>query len=359
MAYEWSRGLALLLGATDVGASSSTPNLDANFVFETSGDVWWVRFSAPVGQSAATITVYVYVTGVTGTPDFQLEVRSGYSGTGDVDRPATGGSNLATSPSTLTLGAGDIQTWVALTATVSLTEGNGYYVIVKNTHNTPASNHATFALRSLLDTYASTGLYPVTGYSLDGFATDPTTSPNSGVVVVKFADGTLLGNPYVSSSNHANNANDRGNRITLNADVVVSGIVRGTSSAALSASTIYTTAGVSVVSAAGDAFAKQGSAGSYRFAPTKLSGGTTYDFVHKFASSTTACTVLSMGEVEADVPADVLACRPWSIAFVDGATPGSYTVDTSKLVALMALIVDDFPAGPIGRSLIAGRGSPY
>ena len=353
MAFELSRSLAWWLGPYRAGAATDSANIDTAFVFETSGDAFFVRFNSPVSQSSGTLTIYLYIpTGaanVTGTPTYQMHVRNAYSGSGDADRPATGGSSISSSPSTLTLGDADEGTWVSMSCTVSLTLGHGYYVLVTNTHCTPASNYAVFRYRGAFEGFsAHASIHMNGGFTTDGFATDPTVLTAAGAmptVVLKFDDGSLIGNPYVvSDGSHANNSNDRGNRFTTTEDVVVSGMSRPPATSAFQAATIYTAGGASVVSAAGDAHAEAGSNGMYRFAPTTLTGGTAYDCVIDFASNSASGTIYSMGQAEGSVPADVKSCRPWSIAYVDGATPGSYTVDTSKLLLNVCVLVDDAPA---------------
>ena len=361
MAYEFSRTLALVLAPMDSGTAADSPAIDSAFVFETSGDCFCARLVAPVSQSAATITLYVYAVTTTGTPDFQLEVRNGYSGSGDVDRPETGGADLASSPSTLSLSNADDGTWVSLTATVSLTVGLTYWLIVKNTHATPASNHTLFRYNGTIDAWGGTSVAGntggrsglVAGYNTNASnfgGADATLSGGVGSVVVKFNDGTLLGQPYVGTdSAHASNTNSRGNRFTMSHNMVISGM-KGTITSALSGGAVYAASGgATLASSAGDGGVEAGTVGGlYRFAPATAASGTAYDYVSTFASASTVGTILTMGEIEANVPADVLACRPFSAAYVDGATPGSFTADTSKILLSFGPLVDDFPAASGG-----------
>jgi hypothetical protein len=355
MGFEFSRSLALVIGPNDTGSLSACPAIDSAFVHNTSGDAFFALITPPVTQSG-TLTVYVYVTAVTGTPDFQLEVRDSDTGSGDIDRPLTSGSNLATSPSTLSLTAADANKWKSLTCSVNMTRSAAYFVILKNTHATPASNYATFAYRGALDGW---GNFPggsahlasgCPGYTLNGFTSDPTMNPAStmGPLVMKFSDGSLIGMPYVSSAAHASNANSRGNRFTFTEDVVVSGIIStmGTSGV-ITGGAIYDTSGTLIASAVADTYMKQRSLLT-RFAPVTLVGGTAYDVVNTVSSATGLGTFYTMGEAEGSLPADVIACRAASIAAVTG-TPGSMTVDTSRVMTI-GLIVDDMPA-------IAGGGS--
>lgn len=350
MAFEQSTFPgALLFQISDSGVATSSPDLNSAFVFKTSGAVWLARFVSPVGQSSATLTLYAYVTSVTGSPTFELQVRDEATGSEDAQRPSAAGSNLATSPSSLSLTSADNNTWVVFTCTVSLTAGQTYFFIVENTHGTPGSNHAKIQYRGSIDTFGvplnTIGLMQ-TGYSADGFATDPTYSNASmGCFVVKFADGSLIGNPYVSTTAHASNANNRGVRVKFSEDVVVSGLVgEFPSSGSATGSRIDTAAGSNIVTHTFGRFEKANYLGRIsRFAPVTLAGGVSHDIVITYSSVNGAGPFYTMGEAEGSVPADVLACRPQGLASVDGATPGSYTVDNSQIMRF-GLIIDDNPA---------------
>lgn len=353
MAYEYSRLFgSLWLGPRSAGTAGNTVAIDSAFLFETSGDAFFAQFVSPITQSSATLTFYAYVMAVTGTPDFQLHVRKAAQGSGDVDRPETAGSSISSSPSTLTLGAGDVGTWVSLTCTVSLTAGETYFAIIGNTHATPASNHATFRYRSTMGAFGAAGYdlwneACLAGYTSSGFTTDPTvTSVGPGTFVLKFSDGTLLGFPYVDSAGHANNTDDRGIRFTPTEDVVISGLGFGYLLGAVTEDlSIYTSAGAVVLDVPIDTspMYSVGSNHSFlRFAPITLSGGTSYDIVERSTTSRGSGTLYTMGEIEANVPADVLACRP-PFSFVGGATAGSYTADTSTIFRV-GLLVDNLPA---------------
>lgn len=346
MSYEHSRSFSTWLNVgVDVGSASSTPNIDTAFVAGTSGDAFFVRLFMPEALSAGTVTLYAYVPTVTGTPDFQLAI---YATSGaDLDR-IDAASNLASSPSTLSLSTADNGTWVALTCTATLSANVNYFLVVENKSGVPGSNYAVFQYRSALDGWgpilASQVAAFVTGYTLDGFSTDPTVNSTLGLAVVKLGSGIPIGLSYVASEAHASNANDRGTRVKFTEDVVVSGVgpVPAANSGAQDGLEINTAAGANVVSVTTNAVNE--SRQIVRFAPTTLSGGTSYDIVSTFASASTIGAIYNMGEIEANVPADVLACKPaWIEGYVDGATPGSYTLDTSKICAL-GLLVDDFPA---------------
>ena len=354
MAFTYSRASSFsLLGAVDTGTVTSSATLDTAFVFETSGDAFCARFVAPVSQSSATLTFYAFITAVTGSPTFQIEVREGFDGSGDVDRPRTAGSNIGTSSSTVS--APSVNTWCTWTITCSLTRGDTYWVLIKNTHGTPASNHATFQIRGALDSGSAPGAtvayLGIAGSTIDGFATDPVINTNGpGTWVIKFGDGSLLGFPFVTSTAHTSNANNRGNRFVFNTDVTISGIVTQILSALLSGVAIAQ-GGTVLVSETGDAStANAAGKGVFRFAPTTLTGGVAYDIYFTFSGSATSGPFYGMGQAEGSVPTDVKACMPgYFVGAIDSATT-TFTPDTST-IQLMLLILDDFPAPPTGAEI--------
>ncbi|MDH5244847.1 MAG: hypothetical protein OEW98_00235 [Betaproteobacteria bacterium] len=354
MAFNYSRGmLGLVVGSQDGGSVTSSPNIDSAFTFESSGDVYAIKFVSPVAQTSETLTVYAFVTAVTGTPSFSLEVRKGYQGTGDSDRPETGGANLASGASTVS--SPSATTWVTFTCTVTLTLGDVFWILIKNTHATPASNHATFCTRGSLDSttqmlFVNAYIFQA-GYSLDGFTTDPTMNNNAmAPVVLKFGDGSLMGCPWVGSTNHASNANNRGVRVQFSEDVVVSGLLTNIVNAAYSTGLAIYQNGSTVLTEGGDYAIIANNNPQFRFAPTTLSGGVAYDVVLTFSNNATQGVFYHMGQAEGSVPADVKACLPsYLIGSVDSAT-SSFTPDTSQTM-FVALLVDDNPAIAGGVSL--------
>lgn len=341
-------GFASVIGPLDDGTPTNSANMDTALVVGTGGDAWFVRTQALRGQSSATLTLYAYCSAVTGSPTFEMEVYT-TSGT-DAQRPATGGG-ISSSPNSVTPTA---SRWATFTCTVSMTQDTQYFILIKNTHADPANNHAAFRYRGALDSWfpvtvvGSQGAINTTGFTTDGFTTDPTVSSGAGggpAFVLKYSDGTLQGNPYVTDdSAHANNQNDRGNRFTFTEDISVCGILSGAAgTVAVDELRVYTAAGASVINIATTVPGETNS-GSGFTNPVTLTGGVAYDVVAGFAANSATGVIYTMGEAEADLPADVLACRPWSCAYVDGATPGSYTADPTKIVQGYGLFIDDFPA---------------
>jgi len=357
MAYELSVvPMAALQGAFKTQTITGIA-LDSAFIYETSGDAWYIRFDAPVGQTTDTLLCYVYCSAITGLPtDVRLALYNGPTAGNDPDRPENAGSPLGTSGAVDLSGAGS--TWVTFTITgVSLTQGECYYLILDNRTATPGSNYPTILYKGRFwaggdmahDLFRS-------GYSANGFSGDPTIG-TAAIGVVKFADGTLLGSPYASVGSHANNQNDRGVRVQFSEDVVVSGAAWGqTATYFVNFEINAAVGGANLVTKVLNVFDGQQFAGC-RFAPATLLGGVAYDCVLTLDSSrTTVPNMFAMGEAEGSLPADVLSCRPQGWAHVTGATPGSYSVDTSKWMRL-SLVIDDNPAiagGGGSRSVLLG-----
>jgi hypothetical protein len=314
-------------------------------VYDTSGDAMMCQFMAPEAQTSDTLTVYVFCDAVTGSPtDVRAAVYNANT-SGDPDRPELGGSPLETT------GAVDFSSaagsWVVFTfSSLSLVEGNTYFLVVDNRTGTPASNYPVIVYRPGLDTPAGLTTLPRmfgTGFTANGFTSDPTRSNALGSCVVKLSSGALIGNPYVDNVVNSPwaTSNDRGNRFTPSEDMVVSGAVIGANNSSAANFEISKADGTNVITQVMPWVSRQQSRGVVRFAPLTLIGGTTYDFVITYDPSNAFGQGYYMGE--ASPPADVLACRGPGVAMVYGNTPGSYTVDEKRAFA-MGLLVDDFPA---------------
>jgi len=349
MAYNWSRVPGVWNVAISNVGTLTTFDLDSAFVHGTSGDAWLCRFISPVSQTDAALNLYVWVNAVTGSPtDVRLGVYRGAQAGQDPQRPETAGgsSPLAESAATdLSAMAGH---WATFTiASVSLTRGFTYFLILDNRTTTPASHFPAIAVRGKWN--GASGAegcgFEMVGSSTNGITTDPTLLVYPGPAVIAFGDGTLLGNPYVGDVTHASNANDRGIRYRFAEDVLVSGFaLNGVSAAAATAELNATVGGANVATQALDLSAANGVAMASRWTPTTLTAGISYDAVMTFSGNTSSGGIINMGE--AAPPTDVQACRPQgALGYVDGATPGSYTFDPLSLM-LGVLVVDDVPVSP-------------
>lgn len=341
MAYEWSRflGGGFRVGTRDT-TTKQTISIDSAFVFETSGDAWFVRFVSPVSQTTASLTLYVFCDSETGSPtDVRVAAYNGPAVADDADNPESGGSELGVSGAVDFNGTGG--TWVAMTiASVTLVEEQSYYLVVDNRTGTPASNYPTLVTRGFLRLLPYS--YFGGGFTTDGFLGAAPSIVNGLSAVIAFGDGSLLGNPYPTSNSEGSSSDDIGNRFLFDEDVIVSGEVLGTAADQWRIFEINAASGgANQITATRDRNARMKASGT-RFAPTTLTGGTSYDcvIVKNTAHNT---TVAYMGEISGNLPADVLACRMNGAGLVSGTTPGSYTLDNTKFLP-MELYLDTNPA---------------
>jgi hypothetical protein len=317
-------------------------------VHYTSGDVLGCRFVAPVSQSSAALTVYAYCTAVTGSPtDVRCVLRNGATGAEDADRPEQTDTALATSSAVDCSSAA--ASWVTFSLTASLTAGQTYWLLLDNRTGTPASHYPTFQTRSLLG-HSVLGHARICcgGYSTAGMSSDPTLENFPPAMVVKFSDGSLMGGPYVVVTTHSNNANSRGIAFTPTEDIVVSGLVFYAAGSQISGGKLRVNGGSDVVTATGDRGALvSGSYSVVRFAPTTLSGGTRYDALLTFGSTS---TVLSKHGMGTSPPTDVQNCRFAGGGYVDD------TATDDQAAAAVMLIIDDNPAISGGGGLLTHPG---
>lgn len=340
-------------GVSDTGTVTSL-QVDTTYTAGSAGEAVGVQFVAPVSQTSATLAFYIYCTATTGSPTFKMEVRT-QSGS-NANQPNTSPGGLLATSDDVTPVAGR---WVKFTVTVSLTRGETYWVIIYNSHATPASNHATLTHRGSLD-YVGQNAGSGTGsastfcrsYSTtNGFSTNPSFNTGTSGVLVFNETGTktLLGNPYVATVSHASNTNHRGSRFRVPAKITISGIqVLLAANTNIASYRIYN-GSTAVVNETATFYGKSLLAGA-RFAEVDLQPGVDYDVVATFSANTTTGTIYDMGDNAAggaNLPADVLACRPPGLAYVDGTTPGSYTARTDQ-VMLFWLLIDDAPAASGG-----------
>jgi hypothetical protein len=345
--------------ANDAGTQAAY-QVDSVYVFETSGEAWLVRFASPIAQSNGSITLYVYNNAMTGTPTYKAEVRNGPSGANDPDRPESGGSVLGTSSDF----SPTASRWSAVTITGITTVINGiYYIVIYNTHATPASNYCSFVYRGAADYNNSTatgnfyeGGQFQTGYTTDGFTSDPPVNSTMGTAVVKFDAGELIGFPYVGTESHASNANDRGNRVSFTENIKVVGHGSVSSTSTLDNISIYQGAAQIADADISNNPWQYNRACSAIYGSTELTKATDYDFVFRFGASTTSGAIYTMGEIEANVPTDVKNCRPGGVGGLVDGTAGSYTVDTSKLFSLVIWIEDLVSAAGGGGGMITHPG---
>ena len=364
MANNYSRNLALVWNNCWYQTATAY-DLDSVFTYESGGDAVYARFTSPVTQTLGDLTVYAFVPtgGVLGTPtDIRCAIYNGPGAVDDDDRPEFGGSPLATSGAVNCSSAAG--SWVAFTlSSVSLTQGECYYLVFDNRSASPAVNYCSIQYKPRwggAPYSAGYGGYMTghfsSGYTANGFTSDPTISNTYAPFVVKFDDDSLIGDPYVDSTSvEGSGLDDRGNRYQFDESVIISGFGYTPTSPYYDTVGIYDTAGSLQVSSEYNKYS--GNNGGCKCTPTILAKATAYDCVFIVGASLTGGIVYNMGE--ASPPADVVACRPAGLlGYVKGSTPGSYSFDNTKMLA-MSLVFDDFPAiagGSGGIAKLVGNG---
>lgn len=327
--------------------------LDSAFVFETSGDAIGVYFVSPVSQTSGTLTINAYVTADSATSsDFNVQMRNGPIGSGDTDRPESGGSTIGTPGSDIDLN-GTANTWVTFNDITGLTlvAGQPYFLLIENKSATPGTDNATIATRAALDALPDSGsiTYNRSVITTNGFTGDPTLAQGQSPIIIKFNDSSLMGNPYVRDGTGPTGVNYRGNRIVPVADMVVSGMrITGTSSSIPGVSSdigIYQSGSSITNDTISRAVGSENLA--HRHEPATLTGGTVYDFILRPNLSNTIGIVYDMGG--GTVPTDVKNCRFNGATYVTGATPSTLTEDDEAIINF-TIIIDSFESGGGGGS---------
>ncbi len=329
-------------GTAGTSVTGTTTTLNANFVNATSGMAIAMRFCSPITQSSAALTFYAYLTSKAASPTaIKVAIFAGPSGAMDDDRPDTGAA-LSTSAA-VDVSAQTNNTWTTFSlSSLSLTAGLTYWAVLYNDTGTPGTNTATYMTRGLNVGIAQSGRFPCYN-TTDGFTTDPTAVATTAEApfVMKFSDGSLIGCPYVVSNSHASNANDRGMRFTLDAATKVLGVYgQGTIGTLVTTVKAYVGASEVATTPTLDKNTINNNGVIYFTTAYTFPAGTAVDVVFKYSGNATNMPYFNEG---ASAPADVTACLNQGIAYVDGATPGSYSA-TAGAASGFFLLLDNIPA---------------
>jgi hypothetical protein len=351
MANTMSRNMAMIwpVGILDAGTLTGGL-LNSAFSFGVSGAYAGVHFTCPV--NATYVDIYAYISAGAGSPTaIGAQIRA--QDTTTATKPLVAGSVLGTPGADTNCASITTAVWVQFTRyTVNLTQGSHYFLYFVNNTGTPASNYVTFAYRAALDMASYPGLQNTAGFSTilgsDGFVGAPTTSTGMPPIVLKFSDGTLLGNPYPEGAGAlTNNTNWRGNRFVLERDMTVTAIVANISGVTQwigGTWAIYQGANALRSGTIDLAHQNGTTIKPMWFAPIALRANTPYDVVLAPGSATTSnpANQMALTAVLANTPADVQACGIYGVTFVTGATPGSFT-ETPQGLMRLALVVDSMP----------------
>lgn len=335
----WQFGIAM------DGGSAASLSIDSAYTFESAGDAIGICFCSPVTQNNGALLFYALPTAVTGTAKFKAQLRNSAAAGGDETKPEAGGAVLATSDErTITANEWEVFTFSG----VSLTAGMHYWLIIYNSDADPTNNYGSWMYRGALDAHSllANDVVSYTKWAqayttANGFST-VTAATGNPPAVLKFADNTIMGFPYTSSASHADNANERGNRLAFPVNIIVGGINSYLATSSFSGVGVYDIAGNTIVATTHD---ERGEDWGARLVETQLTAETSYDYICVFGGSSSAGTIYGMTEAEANVPVDVKAAGIAS--FVDG-TIGSFTPDTSKCFGPMVIIFSDIPVAAGG-----------
>lgn len=213
-------------GLSDPGTAASIV-LDSAFVYGTSGDSVGTRFSAPNAQTSGNFTFYAYCTGGAGTPDLvSADVYRGAQGAGDDDQPEAGGSPVCSSGSVDASGCVATPAWLTFSFTgCTFVESDTYWVAITNDEAAPATDSVNIQNRAGHEVDTTVTQNSFSGWSTtNGITTDPTLAAGIAPMVIKDDTGTIIGNPHISVTGHANDGNMRGNRYNYAADMSVMGV---------------------------------------------------------------------------------------------------------------------------------------
>lgn len=362
MAYEFSKVPGNhFIGSLDAGLTvPTTYSLNTQGILGTSGKFFIIQHQPVVAQSNAALTLYLWMHLKTLSPTDMRAVVYNISTTSPNRRGTTanGGSSGASDWS-----GSASQSWVSIAMTgVTTVIGQPIVIGVYNNLASATTNYADVGRRGGTDLTAAASAYVLLGRGQqDGSGwlstVDPLTTDSGWICphVLKYGDGTLVGNPwpYYVNGNITGGTNYRGMRITPTKDIVVSGIYcAGSTTGAVCDYCIHKSDGTEIMRLSAPHAITYGTYSGVRFAPVTLLAGVTYDITLKPATSSSVLYHLYMGQ--SSPPTDVAACLPApGAALVDGATPGSLTVYPVRQ-PVMGLLWDD--VGAAGGGILTPHG---
>jgi hypothetical protein len=147
------------------------------------------NFNAAANKTLNKVTSYV--SAVTGSPTISCDLV-GQTSSGLPDY-----SNILDSATTLTITSTGVKEWTGFT--YELTPGVQYYILFKNTHETPATNNITMRYpysavsKSIFGDHVG---YSISKNSTANSGTSWSTSAGVGCLRVEFSDGSVFGMPF-------------------------------------------------------------------------------------------------------------------------------------------------------------------
>lgn len=341
----------------------TTQNLNSAYTYNSAGQSYAMRVVLPATKTLT--DVYFYISSYTGTAanvnDINVEVRN--------DSPNKPGS---TQHAVQTVDPASATGWIKVTGfSQSLTAGTVYWIVVAD----PDGGAVDFAvctrqyqLSSGWDEQIVAGPNYLALSTSNGW-TSPSLAIGVACICLVFNDGSVMGNPYVTSSVAPTNTRQRGIRIentVLNADIKVWGAKMGNTVGNLTSMNFWEdgagpggspTYQATVLYITGRSNVSTNIIGAMFGTPITLSALTDYRVVGAFSSNNFNPTRLSIGTgSDANIRGCMLAGG--KIYHTDETAGAAWNDDTTLLPAL-AVLVDDLvtPAGGSGGGLkLAGRG---
>jgi hypothetical protein len=280
----------LALGPTLNPTTKTGLALGSVYVYATSGAALGIRWNAPVTGNLT--DVWFFVTAILGTPGVTTcEVRGWNAAAGG--KPGT----VALATQTVSPG-GTANKWINVhfASPYSVTIGNIYWIVLGDAGWTTGNTVTVDDISTIRNAgFAQLMIGYTTG---DGFTTNGVSTSAEPAMILKFADGSFLGNPFTTVGAYTSNTLERGIKIVgLTEDVVIDGFCLQNGHANISGIKIYkgaTAPGgateVTITLATGT-----NAVGMGFFAPFTLVKGTVYRVVLTFSG---AATVPSFFQIE-------------------------------------------------------------
>lgn len=214
----------LMLGVTTHSTQAGTDvSPTASFVFGSAGDAVGVRFVCPV--TAGLKDVYYFIMSITGTAANITQTVQVLPADASMTKPSSG-TPITNGDKDVSLSGVSANTWQKATfaSVVSLTQGESYWISIHDTETSvPATDYAEVAHRGGPQVVGSQYLNFRSVITANGWSTG-TGQTRTGVMVLVFDDGTVIGNPYTTFGFGTANNLERGWKFTPDEDLIVSGV---------------------------------------------------------------------------------------------------------------------------------------
>jgi hypothetical protein len=283
--FDLLGGCQFYFGQGNAAQTKAGLALGSAYTYATAGAAIGVMFVAPTSGNLTDVWFFVTTTTGAGNPPgvTTVELRN-YNST-NKNRPGT----TQHAVQTITPGVTDNK-WINahFTTPYSVTKGITYWIVIADAGWT-SGHTATVDYKAGIGT--SRQMYQLfqSVTTADGFAADPTKANLSPAMVLKFADGTIYGNPFTTNAGDTSNTLERGIKIvSLTEDLTICGVIF-TGSSSISGLKIYSgataplgTTDVTITFGAGEGYF-----GAAFFAPFTLRKNKVYRIVFTYNGSTT------------------------------------------------------------------------